>query len=514
MTSLPEISPSDVYAKTQLLARNGYRFRLDDGLWRLSKDVVANPGRVQSLLDDQSAIGFTQVLAHFAVKYSARYTQNLCNFFFRFLQNTGSSEITAVALINYRSTLSKNDEHYLGYIRGFIKTWHELGYAGVPDGVIDLLDGWTLRGNDKGDVVKRMDPAQGPLTDAELLAFNESAVRAYELGDVSLFDFAVGLCLSHTGRRPIQISHLRVRDVCNTKDRKGDQVYLLRVPRAKERGSTFRGSFREFRITVELWTILAAQCDAVLTEVQTRLHVELQAVDAHELPLFPDPEAFEDISTPDELRSRLLGDHLHCQAQEITAAVKRISEVSQVSSERTGQPIILNARRFRYTLGTRAGREGAGVLVIAELLDHSDTQNASIYVKNVPENSAALDRAIGHLLVPYAQAFAGTLVDSEKDAKRGDDPNSQVRTQDGGLGTCGSHGFCSANVPVPCYTCHYYQPWLDGPHEIVLDELIAERERLYQITGVAKLAAANDRVIAAVAEVIVRCEARKAELYG
>jgi hypothetical protein len=265
---------------------------------------------------------------------------------------------------------------------------------------------------------------------------------------------------------------------------------------------------------VELWTILAAQCDAVLTEVQTRLHVELQAVDAHELPLFPDPEAFEDISTPDELRSRLLGDHLHCQAQEITAAVKRISEVSQVSSERTGQPIILNARRFRYTLGTRAGREGAGVLVIAELLDHSDTQNASIYVKNVPENSAALDRAIGHLLVPYAQAFAGTLVDSEKDAKRGDDPNSQVRTQDGGLGTCGSHGFCSANVPVPCYTCHYYQPWLDGPHEIVLDELIAERERLYQITGVAKLAAANDRVIAAVAEVIVRCEARKAELYG
>ncbi|MCY1306699.1 hypothetical protein D9M70_565720 [compost metagenome] len=58
---------------------------------------------------------------------------------------------------------------------------------------------------------------------------------------------------------------------------------------------------------------------------------------------------------------------------------------------------------------------------------------------------------------------------------------------------------------MACYTCKYFQPWLDGPHEAVLDRLILERDRVLEQTQDRKIAAVNDRLILAVSEVINRC---------
>ncbi len=105
------------------------------------------------------------------------------------------------------------------------------------------------------------------------------------------------------------------------------------------------------------------------------------------------------------------------------------------------------------------------------------------------------------------------MVDSEKEAKRGNDLSSRIRTGVGkGVGTCGEHGFCGANVPIPCYTCIHFQPWLDGPHQEVYQDLLDERERVKEITGDIEIAAVLDRSIVAVADVILRCEKRRAEL--
>jgi hypothetical protein len=151
-------------------------------------------------------------------------------------------------------------------------------------------------------------------------------------------------------------------------------------------------------------------------------------------------------------------------------------------------------------------------MVIAELLDHSDTQSAGVYIENIPEHVESLDKAVGHYLARYAQAFAGVLVDSESAAERGDDLSSRIKIDGEGIGTCGSYGFCGANVPIPCYTCIHFQPWIDGPHEIVYEELIAERKRLIDLTGDVQIAAVNDRSILAVADVIQRCAVRREEL--
>ncbi len=151
-------------------------------------------------------------------------------------------------------------------------------------------------------------------------------------------------------------------------------------------------------------------------------------------------------------------------------------------------------------------------MIIAELLDHTDTQNVEVYTKNTPEFAAKLDEKLGFLMAPYARAFLGIVVDKEKDAKRGDDLSSRIRHAGVGAGTCGTYGYCGANAPIPCYTCMHFQPWLDGPHEKVYQDLLNDRKRIYEITKDEAVTAALDRTIIAVAQVILHCQARHKEL--
>jgi hypothetical protein len=232
-----------------------------------------------------------------------------------------------------------------------------------------------------------------------------------------------------------------------------------------------------------------------------------------ELPLFPDYQVLHEVDSISKLESLLSVDILHIASKTVTVSAKKIVQVANIYSERTGELLKMTSRRFRYTTGTRAAREGFGVMIIAELLDHSDTQNAHVYVENVPEYAACINEKMSHLLAPYAKAFQGRIVSSEADAIRGQDINSRIRLNPHeNIGTCGNYDFCGSRVPVPCYTCNHFQPWIDAPHQKILDELINERDRIANVTGDLAIASANDRTILAVAEVIQRCKTHRQEL--
>ncbi|MBN3138346.1 hypothetical protein H4F51_00015 [Pectobacterium brasiliense] len=100
-------------------------------------------------------------------------------------------------------------------------------------------------------MVKRKDPQQGPLTDHELYSFNDAALRAYEKGTASLSELTICLLISHTGRRPLQITQMKVSDIKKQLIKK-EMLYLLNIPRVKQR-SGFRELFRTFRITEHLY---------------------------------------------------------------------------------------------------------------------------------------------------------------------------------------------------------------------------------------------------------------------
>jgi hypothetical protein len=189
-------------------------------------------------------------------------------------------------------------------------------------------------------------------------------------------------------------------------------------------------------------------------------------------------------------------------------------EALSVMSERTGETLNITPVRFRRTFGTRAAQQGHGELVIAELLDHSDTQNVGVYVASVPDIAARIDKAIAMELAPLAQAFQGMLFADESQATRGADASSRIVDlrvdKSTPMGSCGQHSFCGFNAPIACYTCKSFQPWLDGPHEAVLDKLLERRERILGTAG-PTMASVNDRTILAVAEVIQLCESFRNE---
>ncbi len=64
-------------------------------------------------------------------------------------------------------------------------------------------------------------------------------------------------------------------------------------------------------------------------------------------------------------------------------------------------------------------------------IGHSDTQNVKVYTEFNEDMADRIDAALASDLTPLAQAFSGTLIDSEKDAIRANDPRSRINNNDG-----------------------------------------------------------------------------------
>ncbi len=504
---------------TTLVSRDGYEFDPATRTWHLSRDSTVHLAWIDTLLADSLRNSVLALLAHYAVTYSAAHTYNMAGRLQHFakMSNRGTealSVITAPMIINYRSVLDREHEYFLGMLKGFLKTWCDLGYPGIDTAVPDLLDSLRLRGNIKGRAVQTMCPKTGALSDLEFEALQQRALDGYEFDELVLDEFVLVLLFVSTGRRPAQLSDLKGRDLVSAQA--GSlREFVLNIPRRKGRGLKWREELKPTAVTPEIGEAI----QLLIQENESKLlslYPECPRNLLGWLPLFPNWKAISQ-SVPDftqtSVREWLEFETFHLKTAAISYRVERVTDSMNIPSERTGGNIRVFPTRLRRTIATRAAREGYGPLIIAELLDHGDDQNARVYTENVPENVDAINAAIAHQLAPLAQAFAGVLVDIEAAAIRGGDSTSRVRTNSGtGAGTCGHYGFCGACAPIACYTCRHFQPWLDGAHQEVLDTLLSERERLLTITQDHAMASINDRTIFAVAEVIHLCDARRAEI--
>ena len=502
------------------ISREGYEFQPSSDRWILSRDTTINISWVHSTLGKDFSISFRRALSHYAERYSAKYTSNLNNGFLKYASwvSVKTNQVVEIVrttdLINYRVALGKSKEWYIGSFSGFMKTWHDLGLPGIADDVVALLRGWRIKGNPKGVAVQLQCPYQGALSDLEYEFLQVKLLAGFESEEISLEDFVLVTLFMATGRRPAQLGDLKSVDLIEATSAEGLQEFLLNVARRKLRARSWRLQFKPCALTPDIGLAVRT----LIQENGKRLQHEWTDTTPKTielLPIFPDWRKIKQSHSLNLAeRNRLLGSEVfHRVTVSLSKTVKKIVSSLEVPSERTGGLVEIFPTRLRRTLATRAAREGYGEIVIAELLDHTDTQNARVYTENVPEHVDAINEAVARQLAPLAQAFAGVLVDQESDALRGNDLKSRVRTERGECaGTCGHFGFCGALAPIACYTCNHFQPWLDGPHEDVLQGLIAERERIKQITQDSAMASINDRTIFAVAEVIQRCDSRKAKL--
>lgn len=491
--------------------KNNYQISFKDNYWILDKERNINLSSVINKISPPLIYGYKKTLQFYAINHSSYHTTNVHNALLHFLTRTKTHKISPESLINFKSSLNRETEFILGVLKGFLKKWHGLGYEGVSEEVVILLNNWRIKGNIKGDVVKRLDPEKGPLTDIELQAFNSGALQCYEQNKITLTELALSLLISNTGRRSLQISHMKLKDLLTIYNSDQETIYFLNIPRIKQRDGYFRDAFNQIHVTKELWLILKSQADHVIDDFQTRLKNNLIPQNLiSKLPLFPNKTKLKDIKNLRQLHELSEGDFLHIVANNATKAMRKIVEHANIFSERTGQLLHISSSRFRYTIGTRAAREGFGPLIIAELLDHSDTQNAHVYIENIPEYASRINEKIGHLMEPYSKAFKGQLITSENEAKRGNEITSRIRINTTeNIGNCGSYDFCGGKVPIPCYTCLYFQPWLDAPHEKVLLRLLKERDQIIKDTKDLAIASANDRTILAVMEVVQLCRLRR-----
>jgi len=472
------------------------RWEYQDGVENVSQDFATLPGLTNEMLDSVKS-----TFRWYAENRSSAHLSNLFTRLQHFLRAiTGGgrvvSSISAADLINYRATLSDSTGWYLGSLSVLLKKWHSLGYQGVEEDAVLLLNQLRFKGNAKGVAVLTMDPENGPFTHIETEAIQAALNAAYAGGQLETSAFVMTWLYMLLGQRNKQYAALKVRDVLTKRDAAGSVTYAVLMPSAKRGTPSPRDRLVERPLVEQFGSVLADYAQ------QIRGGFIGVLPDPSEAPLFPSRTG----------RKGSAGFEFHVTAGDLGRRLSRTFEGLAVRSERTGETVKVNARRFRRTIGTRAAEEGYGPLVIAGLLDHTDTQNVGVYTANSPAIIERIDRAIAMQMAPLAQAFAGVIAAEPIAGGRPSQRIIDLRIDQSGkaMGECGKHGLCGFSTPIACYTCNNFEAWIDGPHEAVLSHLIERREQLLA-TSDKRIASVNDRVILAVAAVVQRCTELKAE---
>ena len=142
-----EKSPSHTQTK------NGIVIDTSRDIWEFSDKVVDIKLRFLPLpVTKEIKESIKSTLRWYVENKSPDYTRNLYTHLSYFLEYINEStkekvsEISSEMLINYRSSLIKRKEYYLGYIAGFLKKWHELCYSGITQDAIRYIESISLTG--------------------------------------------------------------------------------------------------------------------------------------------------------------------------------------------------------------------------------------------------------------------------------------------------------------------------------------------------------------------------------
>lgn len=487
----------------------GYQFDLYGEEWVVGGSCTINLNRLRTV-DETTEIGFRRTLCRYAEELSPYTTRGMIDNFNNYLEATKEQSVNLLGLTNYRASLGQEDEHQLGKLKAFLLAWYDWGFKGIDKDCVDYLEELTLKGREKGKAVKYVCPYSGPLTHNELGALLDWASNAFSIRQLSISEYAYFMVLALTGRRSVQIRALRGRDLIAREDSNGND-YIINCPRAKQMYSKFREHSTLLPINEDLYLILKNKWNESVSVIEGVVGSKLPDRLKKEVPLFLEMSRVVEFSSVNafEAKQEKLPDYFHMSLSTAMELLQKVSGKNTARSERTGEFINFTSRRFRYTKGTNLSRRGISGVALAAALDHSDTQHVGVYTQNTEETAEQISEIMSPVTAPLAQAFDGSLITSERDAIRANDPHSRVKNgKANNVGSCGTYSFCASGFRA-CYTCVNFQPWQDAPHEEVLEEILEERERQRK-NGVSQFViAASDRLLLAVQQVIQLCQKAK-----
>jgi len=431
-------------------------------------------------------------LLPFVKGHSSSHVINLHSAFVHFVEAMPTCPDRAIGvqhIANYAANLGTHEIGRLGTLNGLLQKWVELGLSGVEPECANYLLERKKPGNKKGDAVRTRNPVEGPLSEEEYTALHSAVNAAYGRGDLPLWTLLLTRLLLACGGRISQFASLKLCDFDSS-------TLVLNLPQAKTGQKNARVSFLSFDISRQTAQLIIEYKDGLLAEG------------------YDDNSAFfpEDLVMPKGPRKQLRGSsdmfYGHCTPPNLSRCFKALlKDIAPPTSRLDFAPTPLTPKRFRYTFGTRLAEEGASKVVIANRMGHVDLQQVEVYVAASPRIVENIDKTMGELLAPLAQAFKGKVVLDEQHSTHQGAPGSRIidfRVSKDPVGSCAGKGKnCAFNKPVACYACFRFEPWLDGPHEKVLVRLEADRERW---AADERMAAVNDEPIRAVKEVIALCD--------
>ena len=431
-----------------------------------------------------------------------------------------SSEINEACILNYKATLTNKTEHKLGDIKAFLLDWNFKGYKGISKKAINLLKELSLKGNEKGNAVALGCPYSGAYTMNEQAALLDWYSKAFTNNEITLEQYSLIMVHQFTGSRSAQIRQLYFKDIISS-NKNGVETFDINMPNSKQRNEGFRGSFRlKESVDEDLMLALTQQAKDSIKFIEKYFNISLSDTQKGNIPIFLNTAYLDKLKTfRDFLDAQSQTPDILClTSYNVSNLLLVISRLCHLKTNRiklnndTYGDLHVNLRRFRYTFATNMANLGASKFVIAEELGHQDTQQVNIYTEFTDEIFEILDDALSPVFIPLAQAFSGTLIDSEINAIRENDPRSRIGGTDGNpVGNCGEHGFC-ANGVIHCYTCCKFQPWVNAPHKAMLQQVNSELDRRLSMGASEFTLQGYNRSIDAIKVVITMCESRKSEL--
>ncbi len=337
-----------------------------------------------------------------------------------------------------------------------LRTFYRWGvarqYGNFDPAFLDILLSITAVGNAKGHSVRFRDVVRGPFSPDELMLIS----RAVQEGLGTAQDRAIVMLHLELGHNPNATVRLRNNDLIRYETKSG-VAWQLDVPRVKKRIP--RRETKRRPISGALGSLIK--------------NMQEGAPDGPLLHWLP-------ASSPEAA---------------INLAMRRFAQTADLISPRTQLRFRMNARRFRFSIATHMAEEGAPLFHIAEVLDHSDTQNVRVYVETASSIADPVALATDDALAPLVRRFQGRIIESDEHSHANGHSNRRIpaavphlgvpHLDVGGIGLCGRNadreGLCQLLPPLSCYLCPSFAALRTGPHRQMLesiDEFLRRHEQL------------------------------------
>lgn len=375
----------------------------------------------------------------------------------------------------------------------------ELGFC---EGYACELDAMTIPGGPKGEAVRSQDPEQGALHPHLELSLIVNALRNDSGQEFEHYQQRAAVALSQAyGRNCASYIALREEDVYDHLREPESPNWVIKIPRVKK---GFRSARSDFLVEA-MEDETREHIQALIQQNQvfdSRIEVNDQLIPCAR-PLFRRKE-------PNHMRVQT-GDYesaFHIYTAQFGKLLRDFASRLNLISPITQRPLLLSARRFRYTVGTTYAAMGVSRKELARRLDHSDLQHVQVYYDILDVLTYALDKAAVLEYSRFVDLFRGgggiptsSIIASDRLVV------TDEHSQPGGvaaLGACGLDDLCHKFPPFSCYLCPKFRPYLSDVHEYLLDVLVRmhnERPES-QTIGVHRV-----DVILAVGQVVRMCQA-------